>query len=524
MPMKRTLTILLAMLLCLPMSGCGIVPSNSELSSQTDSAEVLRYDLTKIDREIEALQDIWTTSGNDAQVQAHIDTLIGMLDAVTEQNYYTEMAYYANWEDEVLQTAYDQTTEDYYVAYEMLCWTFTQGAEKSVYPALFEPYTDESWKSYYLAYSLSRIQAMARQDSASYDEILDSYYDVAYDEETPAADANADCAQLYLDTLATYDTSHALYDYYNRDYTVEQAAAAYAEIVEQLVPIFTALEAQLESDARYERLFTEGYGYVEPFDTLQTYAPKLSADIGASVTALLDENRYVTATGDACYDGCYTVMLPTEQSAMIYLYQAKDYYDLTSLVHEFGHFHADRKDSTSVYFQINNADVAEVQSQGLEMLFTQYYDEIYGQDAAFFEQLALYNLLHSIVTGFGIGQFEAQVMAMENPSAEAVLALFEDIDEACHMNMELYSITHLFQQPGYYISYGVSALAALELYTVMQSDAAQALAMYEDIVQCSSFTVEYPLCKALDTCGFADIFAADTIAQMAQQLTVHGIA
>ena len=53
-----------------------------------------------------------------------------------------------------------------------------------------------------------------------------------------------------------------------------------------------------------------------------------------------------------------------------------------TLVHEFGHFNADFYSTDSVLWGSSNIDVAEIQSQGLEVLFSQFTDEIYGEENA----------------------------------------------------------------------------------------------------------------------------------------------
>ena len=96
-------------------------------------------------------------------------------------------------------------------------------------------------------------------------------------------------------------------------------------------------------------------------------------------------------------------------------------------------------------------------------------------------------------------------------TAEKVVALFEEIADECYLDYELYEISHLYEQPGYYISYGVSALAALQIYAKMQHSPEEAQEMYDALSAISSVTGEYTLCAALEECGFEDLFDADAM-------------
>ena len=117
---------------------------------------------------------------------------------------------------------------------------------------------------------------------------------------------------------------------------------------------------------------------------------------------MFENKRYYTASGDDSYDVSMTVSLPNEHSALMYTHLNGTYEDLITVTHEFGHYHSDRTDDTPIYLQVNCSDLAEAQSQSMELLFTTYYKDIFGKDAAMMEQIALCNALRGVTTGIGI--------------------------------------------------------------------------------------------------------------------------
>ena len=62
---------------------------------------------------------------------------------------------------------------------------------------------------------------------------------------------------------------------------------------------------------------------------------------------------------------------------------------------------------------------------------------------------------------------------------------------------KLNMISHLFESPGYYISYSTSALAAFDLFDDVNNDPYKALERYEKIAKISCNSGEYNFRKRL---------------------------
>lgn len=498
------------------LSGCELTDLLHGESSETGLSDhsAQRYSVDRVRDRVTQLQEIWRSDDKRAETEQAVSDLVTAVDDASAVYLRAEMQYYADWDSDDLTALHTETAEDYYAVAAIVGWAMAHGAAKSRFPELFEPYCDPEWSDYYLSNTLTRVISDARADSESNHALLDEYYATARDDALSESETNEACAKLYLETLDTYDTSHYLYDQYARDYTVEDTAAVYREVVSDVVPIYTALTERVKNDPRAAAVKAERREE-NPFETVNRYAAQVSPALAESAEKLLSEQLYTFASGDSCYDGSYTVNMPHEQRAMIYLYRANDFYDFISGVHEFGHFHADWRDPTPTLLQKTCIDVAEIQSQGLEMIYTHFYPEIFGDSASYLELAELLNIVDSVVSGFAIGEFEYEVMQRgEQCTADDVLSIYDRISGECGLEIELYQISHLFENPGYYVSYGASALAALEIYTAMQTDFRQGADLYQKIASISSFTGEYRLREALAEVGMTDIFSAECIPQM----------
>ena len=488
-------------------------------SSAELTASFPRYDIDGLKTRIEALKSIWKESDRKEDIEQAIKEMLLADDEAYAISVRAEIAYNAEWSDPELYDAYTETRDDSSVVDEMVTWCFVNGARYSAYPECFEKYIDDSWADYYAITNLNRVMSSARMNSGDSGARLDEYYDTAYDSDLDVDEMNKSCAKLYLELLKEQDLSDYLYSNYDRDYTAEEASEAAAAVLAEIVPVAEALYARMKTDPEYDQVTGDNRAELDAYALLKEYAPQISPRVAQSVDKLFSKELYTVATGDDCYDGSFTVALPSEQSALMYTYLCNDFYDLITVTHEFGHFHSDWRDQTHVYLQANNIDLAEAQSQGMEMLFTAYYDEIFGEHAKLYEKVALYNILNSVIAGLAIGEFEYRVMQnIDSFTPDDVIECYYDLDEQYGIDVDFYEVTHLFEQPGYYVSYGVSALPALELYTIMQEDYDRAVKIYDILSSISSSSGEYHFIEAIEACGLRDPFDPETVADLAHNI------
>lgn len=130
--------------------------------------------------------------------------------------------------------------------------------------------------------------------------------------------------------------------------------------------------------------------------------------------------------------------------------------------------------------------------------------------------------MDSVISGFAVGEFEYRVMQdLENISPQDVCDIFDEIMEEAGLSSQLYQITHLYEQPGYYISYGVSALASMQIYAAMQEDFSQAIIMYTNISAISSKSGDYQFLEALASSGFDNIFDESSLEAVVESVSAR---
>lgn len=534
----RLLALVTASVLSLSLLGCsdgihwrfGQDDESSETSSDSenkddkdkddDDDDTPSVDIDTVKEHVEAMLEHTEESGNEQAVSEDIATLINDLDTISEELSYLTMDYYTDWYSTRLEKKYDALYEDYYVAYELISYGFHNGYLVEEYAHLFEPYIDPEYVEYYTdSYmSLRRLEGYTRVDYELLNEDLDEYFDIAYDDDLSDKEKNLRCAELYLTILSDYDTE-SMYELYNRDYTAENIISLSKLVKEEFLPVSMAYEDVFYDLPDSDELYDGPVGPENPFEAVWDNASRISPEFEKVAKNMKDNSLYVLADGNDCYDGSFTTDLPLQNSSIIYLYQYGDYYDLITAIHESGHHYAYTFDDTSTYLSGNNIDIAEIQSQGLEMLFIPLYQDICGDSADAMAVMNLYSIVDSVLSGFIVGEFELTVLEnLDSMTPEDVVELFDELYGEYNPDAELYMISHIFESPGYYISYGVSALASLDIWHTSLTDYDKAVEMYEKIVRVESNDKENTFSASLEKCGFNDVLDNDFILYIADTL------
>ncbi len=498
--------------------------SESESSSDESADEYSSADFDGVIAHAEQLLADVEISDNYDTVVSDMEILLNDLDELYELFAYTTIAYYSDWYDEELEAEYDSCYEAYYVSDEILCYAFSNCYMVDEYSDIFEDYIYPDYLEYYTnrSMSLNRLIGYSKVDYEVMDENLDAYYDIVNDSTIKDSTKNLEAAEIYLDILSVYDV-YIFYDIYNRDFTPEEIIFLTDTIIDEIVPVSEALGDAIASSSEYADIYYNPVTFDNPFEVIAEYAGRISPEIEEYAQLLLDDELYCLTDGSDCYNGSFAVDLPAENSALIYVYDSEDFYNLLTPIHEFGHFYASFYDDTTTYLMENNMDVAEIQSQGMEVLFMELYDDIFGDQAETMRALKLYDTIDSITSGFAIGEFEYTVLKnIDTMTPESVVELFDSIMEKYgYTDVEFYYITHIFEQPGYYISYGVSALAALDIWSTVVDSYDDAVEMYERISQVPINSGECRFSSALEGCGFDDVLTEDYIKRLSDYISEY---
>ncbi len=512
----------------LPVSFCscslenfGYDSESSEIENTLDTPDYSydTVDIADVNEDIRKLLEDIKTSGNEKAVQDDIDVLLKYADTASDAMTYKCIESYLDWDNYDLECEYEDLSETFYVLSDALGYAFAKGS-KSQYSELFDELTDDDSTEYYTqrGMNLSRVEGYASVDYNVNDENVDSYFDIAYDDSLSDDEKNLKCAEIYLEVLSNIDPEN-YYENYNRDYTPEDILKLSDKVDEKIKPALSELYDRFEKNKYSDDVFDSPVVFDDPFEKMKEYTSRLSSDIEKSADRLLNEELYTIAEGDNCYTGSFTSDLPVDNKALIYIYTDGSYYDMSSAIHEFGHFHASFSDDTNAYLTETNLDVAEIQSQGMELMFMQFYDEIYGEQSEAMKLKLLCDLADAVVSGFQVGEFEYRALEKaEELTPEEVLELYDEVMGDDAEGYPFYYMTHIFEAPGYYISYGVSALAALDMLDEVRSDPAAALEKYEKIAAVPANSKDCGFRNSLEECGFSDVLTEEYIEELAEEL------
>lgn len=536
MKFKKILAAVTAATLMLSLSGCmsleeflyyGSSESEevSEISEIDDSSESSENQerLDSIKADAEKLIEYSKKKGNSEQIEEYTQKLIDCCNEISEELAFATVDYYSDLQDEDTERIYDDLYKDYYVAFDYLCYAFANAYNEGNYDDLLEKYTDDDSVEYYTTkgLTLKRIEAMSRLEFEKKDELLDGYFDVAYDEDIDDDEKNLEAAKLYLELLEDFETDN-FYNAYNRDFDGKSIFSLSDIITEKIADAAYEVDQLIYSMPELDEFIKDPIKIDDPIAMIDEYAPNLSDAIGASAKKLKDDELYVLKSGKKCYNGSFCIDLPATDRALLYVYCENDFYDLLTAVHEFGHFHASYYDSTPDYLAVNNVDIAEIQSQGMEIVFMENYDDIFGKYSDLMKLSKIDDMLYAVLSGFLIGQFEYDILSRRDKlKPEDVVEHFDALMKKGGYDLQFYEISHLFEQPGYYISYCVSALAALNIWMVSLDDQEKALEMYESIAGIKCNSPESHFRAALESCGFDDVLTEKYIEKLYKKVSEY---
>ena len=346
--------------------------------------------------------------------------------------------------------------------------------------------------------------------------------------------------QLYLRMLDVTGRIADLYGYdnyadyaypneYGRDFTPEEIQVYFDAVKEYIAPLAVKLRQIRENDftdfyfsgEEAQAIYNGDYTGEDTLDDIEACLSELSPELLESFQYMREHNLYDIQPGAGKKSGAYTSLL--ESYGAPYLFSSPDGYmgDLSTVVHEFGHYNnfywhpCGWNDATA------NTDIAEVHSQGLELLFAQFYEDFFGKEGA---ELAEDTLMDSLVTyailyGAFFGELELYAHTTPGVTYEDICDKFAELSGEYLLDdpMDWQSLPHLTVRPLYYVSYSVSAAGAAAFWLEAQETSYDAaLDKYLSFVALDPAMDFQAQFEALD---LPDPLSAEFIEQLADDLS-----
>lgn len=339
--------------------------------------------------------------------------------------------------------------------------------------------------------------------SSKEQKLIGDYYDAIDEtEDWPEKKAFEKIGPIYVDLVKLRNEEAEYYGYdnyadyaheaiYGRDYTHDDIEGLRADIK--------------KFSSEYYKLSTEGMWSVGKSEMsgneLMGHLSEHAADIGKTAEGaaelLVEEKMYNIGSGSSRQSGAFTTLLESVEKP--FLFQTLEGEgDFITLTHEFGHF-AEYYAEKDVNYLVSedNIDLSEIASNGMQVLYMKYYDEIFpgGGDSA--RASVVDDLLDNVVDGAVMDEFQEEVYKTKDLTPKKVNDIFASVYGEYNSSPGTDSeytwmyISHNFDMPMYYISYSVSGLAALQIWNRSRTDMDAAAVTWEKLVNIGSRDVEY---------------------------------
>lgn len=348
---------------------------------------------------------------------------------------------------------------------------------------------------------------------------------------------NEAAAEIYLEMIPLLNEEAKLRDYdnyadyanteaYDRDYSAEEQAELAEDVRTYIMPLLTDIGVNMFAGS-YRRLDSRIGGMTadEMLDLMAPHVEKIHPDLKESFDYLRKYGLYDMDAADSKLDVGYTIGLDEYGSAFIFNSPYGSFSDFSgATVHEFGHYNEAWHSTVPAFWQAAHLDVSEIASQGLETLFLEYAEDMFGEkEGMAYRDGVIYNLCSAVVTSCMINDFETTVLTSDETwTRESLNELFYDLCveyeyqpesvEDCYWWAE---IPHLFESPLYYMAYGTSALGAMDIAYEALEDRDAGVDKYMRLTALASM---YPLRETLEKSGMEDIFDEGAVERIADAM------
>ena len=294
---------------------------------------------------------------------------------------------------------------------------------------------------------------------------------------------------------------------YQRDYTKEDIREFYAGVKEEIVPVRNALvDLYLSRLVPLAEPFGWDYAGDVALNLMEPYVALLSDEMYESFRYMRDHGLYDSGWNDLKTDQGYTTELLSYAAPFFFNAPYGGPEDLSTAIHEFGHYNNAYWTDPGWYQGDKPLDICEVHSQALELLFTKFYPEFFGEYSDDMLVRSLYSIITaSIINGALYDELQQYVYATPGVTLEQInrkycrLCREYGVIEPDDPRTEMYGwvdVSHSFVSPFYYISYAVSAAGAFAFWLEAQDDY---FAAVDDYLRFTALDLSY---------GFQDSFAA----------------
>jgi len=434
---------------------------------------------------------------------------------IAQQMTISMIVYYCNMSDETASERYLGTQDMFYDLQDKYNQSLRELYLNSpMKDELFEGWTEEEIQSM-LEYDPEIMEVRRQLDEleVEFDNLVE---DVYYKDKS---------VEIYKQTIAlnrqiaAFNGYDNYYDYaaanvYGRDYSAEDLAVFREYIIKYVVPqfenIYEDFNAWRNMSTKRQETFISFVN--DAFDAgsrnyLLLYLNSLEGTMGVNMRDVFNNKNCVFSYNSNSHPTAFQTYLYEDEKPFCLF--GSDGQSANTIVHEIGHYYAAKTNP-----DIDNYDLCETHSQGNEFLFINFCASKLNSEV--YSAVRSYNLVNAcyiIILATIVDEFEQRVYALD---AETIASMTSaDFDEIMTSVCEPYGgvdwVTEnisdpydywrrvAISNPVYYISYAVSAAAAVEIFALAETDTAAAHQSYTTLVE--GVTYEDGFLNALKKAG-----------------------
>ena len=452
---------------------------------------------------------------------------------IAQQMKIATIIYYCNMSDEVAKERYLNSTDMFYDIQdkynESLRELYINSPMKD---ELFEGWSDEEIQS------MLEYDPVIMEIKKAIDE-LETQFDALDDSAYSFTDESVEIfKQLVLkrQEFARYYKYDNYYQYaseisYLRDYSTEDLKVFRDYVIQYVVPawdgIYSTFMGYRDLSTKRQETFLE---FIQNrFDKtsknyLLLYLNSLEGTMGESMRDVFESKNCVFSNNSNSHPTAFCTYLYEDDKPFCLF--GSNGQEANTIVHEIGHYYA-----FLVNKDLDNLDLCETHSQGNEFLFLKFCE---GQmNAAVYECVRAYNLVstcYTMMLATIVDEFEQTVYSLDdetiaNMTSEDFDAIITEVCEpyggAKWVSDNLYDPYMYWRlvtstSPVYYISYAVSAAAAIEIFALAETDIDAAYVAYTTLVE--GVTAEDGFLNALKKAGIYTPFEEEAFKKIAETL------
>lgn len=312
---------------------------------------------------------------------------------------------------------------------------------------------------------------------------------------------------------------------YIKDYSTEDTDKIYSDVKKYFSKMSEDISDEAALSAYYSGIYDMEFSGEEVLNTVTPFFDQIDPEISERFDHLkkhnlFDINLSNTKSGDSFMNNLYEYSVP-----FVFITPQGDYNDIMTIIHEFGHANAGyAKPSSAVYDESGvSYDTSEMHSQGMEVLFTHYTEQLFGEEKGrAFNKIIISNLIDSVLQGCLFDEFQKYAYQNPNCTLDDLNAEYKKLCMEYGMEYsdddpytyDWVEFSHNYESPMYYISYAASAVSVLDLWLQSMNDMDRSVEIYKEIVECDIYS---PYIETAEKCKLATIFDKDALSEIAYQ-------